>query len=309
MTIAATMNAEGPQAHPARRPHARPAQGLGRLLRAPQRRLPQANPQGKDLVRWKYQRYMHDYLGCVKAVDEGVGRVLKFLDDEGLADEHDRRLLGRPGVLPRRARLVRQALDLRGVAPHPAARPLAGRGEAGQGRRATRLEPRLRRDLPRRRRPARPRRHAGPQPRPAPEGPDPGRLAEGVLLRVYEYRPPPRPPPLRRRDRPLQARPLLRPRRRRLGAVRPPDRSARASKRLRGAVLCRGGRGTEEGNRSPSNGAESPVATTRGRLWRERARPRDRVSSPLADHRMVPHSMRPDFGGCGDVERLRCEGE
>ena len=45
-----------------------------------------ANPQGKDLVRWKYQRYMHDYLGCVKAVDESVGRILKSLDDEGLAE-------------------------------------------------------------------------------------------------------------------------------------------------------------------------------------------------------------------------------
>ncbi|MCA1686691.1 MAG: DUF4976 domain-containing protein, partial [Planctomycetia bacterium] len=45
-----------------------------------------ADLKGKDLVRWKYQRYMHDYLGCVKAVDENVGRVLKFLDDEGLAD-------------------------------------------------------------------------------------------------------------------------------------------------------------------------------------------------------------------------------
>jgi arylsulfatase A-like enzyme len=37
-------------------------------------------------VRWKYNRYMHDYLGCVKAVDESVGRVLKYLDDEGLAN-------------------------------------------------------------------------------------------------------------------------------------------------------------------------------------------------------------------------------
>ena len=43
-------------------------------------------PQGKDLVRWRYQRYMHDYLGCVKAVDESVGRVLKYLDDEGLSE-------------------------------------------------------------------------------------------------------------------------------------------------------------------------------------------------------------------------------
>ncbi len=29
---------------------------------------------------------MHDYLGCIKAVDESVGRLLKFLDDEGLAE-------------------------------------------------------------------------------------------------------------------------------------------------------------------------------------------------------------------------------
>jgi len=45
----------------------------------------QANPTGKDLVRWRYNRYMHDYLGCVKAVDESVGRLLEFLDQEGLA--------------------------------------------------------------------------------------------------------------------------------------------------------------------------------------------------------------------------------
>ncbi|MCX6950751.1 MAG: sulfatase, partial [Verrucomicrobia bacterium] len=45
-----------------------------------------ANPTGKDLVRWRYQRYMHDYLATVKAVDENVGRVLDYLDREGLAD-------------------------------------------------------------------------------------------------------------------------------------------------------------------------------------------------------------------------------
>lgn len=47
----------------------------------------EANLQGKDLVRWKYNRYMHDYLGCIKGVDENVGRVLKYLDDEGLAKD------------------------------------------------------------------------------------------------------------------------------------------------------------------------------------------------------------------------------
>lgn len=45
-----------------------------------------AKPEGKDLVRWRYQRYMHDYLATVKAVDENVGRVLDYLDKEGLAE-------------------------------------------------------------------------------------------------------------------------------------------------------------------------------------------------------------------------------
>jgi arylsulfatase A-like enzyme len=45
-----------------------------------------ANLQGEDLVRWKYQRYMKDYLRCIAAVDDGLGHVLKYLDDSGLAD-------------------------------------------------------------------------------------------------------------------------------------------------------------------------------------------------------------------------------
>ncbi|APW60917.1 sulfatase [Paludisphaera borealis] len=46
-----------------------------------------ADLKGADLIRWKYNRYLHDYLGCVKGVDESVGRMLKYLDDEGLADD------------------------------------------------------------------------------------------------------------------------------------------------------------------------------------------------------------------------------
>ena len=41
---------------------------------------------GRELVRWKYQRYMHDYLATLRAVDESVGRVLDYLDRTGLAD-------------------------------------------------------------------------------------------------------------------------------------------------------------------------------------------------------------------------------
>ncbi len=36
--------------------------------------------------RAAYQKYLHDYLGCVKAVDENVGRVLDHLDQSGLSD-------------------------------------------------------------------------------------------------------------------------------------------------------------------------------------------------------------------------------
>lgn len=43
------------------------------------------NPQGRDLVRWKYNRYLHDYLGSVRSVDDSVGRVLDYLETEGLA--------------------------------------------------------------------------------------------------------------------------------------------------------------------------------------------------------------------------------
>jgi arylsulfatase A-like enzyme len=45
-----------------------------------------AHLAGNDLVIWKYNRYMHDYLACVKQVDDSVGRVLKYLDDNGLSD-------------------------------------------------------------------------------------------------------------------------------------------------------------------------------------------------------------------------------
>ena len=38
----------------------------------------------EELARWKYRRYMRNYLGTVKAVDESVGRMLKYLDDNDL---------------------------------------------------------------------------------------------------------------------------------------------------------------------------------------------------------------------------------
>ena len=38
----------------------------------------------KELMSWRYQRYMQDYLGSIAAVDDGVGEVLDYLEESGL---------------------------------------------------------------------------------------------------------------------------------------------------------------------------------------------------------------------------------
>lgn len=40
----------------------------------------------QDKMRWKYQRYMQDYLGTIKAVDENVGRLLDYLEANDLME-------------------------------------------------------------------------------------------------------------------------------------------------------------------------------------------------------------------------------
>lgn len=40
----------------------------------------------KDIALWKYQRYMHDYMGCIVSLDRNIGRVLDYLDKTGLAE-------------------------------------------------------------------------------------------------------------------------------------------------------------------------------------------------------------------------------
>jgi arylsulfatase A-like enzyme len=39
-----------------------------------------------ELLDWKYQRYMEDYLGCIQSVDDNIGRLLDYLDEKGLAE-------------------------------------------------------------------------------------------------------------------------------------------------------------------------------------------------------------------------------
>lgn len=40
----------------------------------------------EEKMRWKYQRYMQDYLGTVSSVDDNVGRLLDYLEESGLAE-------------------------------------------------------------------------------------------------------------------------------------------------------------------------------------------------------------------------------
>jgi len=47
--------------------------------------LQQLQPKGKELLKYKYQWYMQDYLACVASIDENVGKVLDYLDKNKLA--------------------------------------------------------------------------------------------------------------------------------------------------------------------------------------------------------------------------------
>ena len=41
---------------------------------------------GQALKKWKYQKFIKDYLRCVASIDENVGRLLDYLDQNGLAE-------------------------------------------------------------------------------------------------------------------------------------------------------------------------------------------------------------------------------
>lgn len=44
------------------------------------------NLKGEELVKWKYQRYIRDYVRCIKSLDDQIGRVLEYLDKNGLTE-------------------------------------------------------------------------------------------------------------------------------------------------------------------------------------------------------------------------------
>jgi arylsulfatase A-like enzyme len=40
---------------------------------------------GQELKKWKYQKYIKDYLRCIASIDDNVGRLLDYLDQSGLS--------------------------------------------------------------------------------------------------------------------------------------------------------------------------------------------------------------------------------
>jgi arylsulfatase A-like enzyme len=40
----------------------------------------------QEKMKWKYQRYIQDYLACISSVDDNVGRVLDYLEENDLAE-------------------------------------------------------------------------------------------------------------------------------------------------------------------------------------------------------------------------------
>jgi arylsulfatase A-like enzyme len=44
------------------------------------------NLEGNELALWKFNRYIKDYLRTIQSVDDGVGEILDYLDQEGLTE-------------------------------------------------------------------------------------------------------------------------------------------------------------------------------------------------------------------------------
>ena len=49
--------------------------------------VPPEDLKGNDRTRWYYQRYIKDYLRVVASIDDNVGRLLDYLEKEGLAKD------------------------------------------------------------------------------------------------------------------------------------------------------------------------------------------------------------------------------
>ena len=109
----------------------------------------EAKLEGDELLKWKYQRYVKDYLRCIDSVDENIGRFLDYLDKSGLAENtvviyssDQGWYLGEHGWYDKRW-MYEESFRT------PLIAPLAGGNPARQQKPRPRAKPRLCRDLSR----------------------------------------------------------------------------------------------------------------------------------------------------------------
>ena len=46
--------------------------------------IQQKKLRGRELLKYKYQWYMQDYLACIASIDESIGKILTWLDEQKL---------------------------------------------------------------------------------------------------------------------------------------------------------------------------------------------------------------------------------
>ena len=263
---------------------ARAAQGVGRLLRAAQRGVPQGEPhRARTSSAGSTTATCTTTSAASRPSTRASAGCSKYLDDEGLAENtivvyaSDQGFyLGEHGWFDKRW-IFEESLRTPLLVRWPGVTKPGSVNE--RHRLATSTSPRRSSKRPACR--SRPRCRAAASCRCC-KGQTPADWRKSFYYHYYEYPgAAPRPPALRRRHRPLQARPLLRARRRLLGAVRPAEGPARAAERLRRAGVRRGAEGTGDGAGPAAQGAEGarPGPRRRPRLGhpsRHRRRKRSR---------------------------------
>jgi arylsulfatase A-like enzyme len=58
--------------------------GWDEYYEAENKKIDTLQMSSEEKALWKYQRYMHDYLGCILSLDRNIGRVLEYLDKNDL---------------------------------------------------------------------------------------------------------------------------------------------------------------------------------------------------------------------------------
>ena len=221
------------------------ARGVGPLLRADRSELLRPQPAGARTGRMEVHPLHARLPQNAQIPRRQRGTAARLPRGVGTRREHPHSVHLRPGILHGRARLVRQAIHVRGVAADPARDADAGRCEGTD--RGDGPEHRLRPHVPRAGRSARTRGHSGPVAAAPAAGRTSGRLERVDLLPFLRI--PGRAhgeTPLRSARRTMEADTLLR-RHRRVGTLRPRSRSPRTAQSLRKSGLRRRAGADDEG--------------------------------------------------------------